>query len=135
MQGLVEWLQAAGRVAGLTSQGSQALSLGTAACLPRATAFPWVGLSRRCVGGDARSLLRTGSDRAICDSDMSWTAGGQTCWTHLGPATDLLGSFRQGPLVPLSVCSREVSWKPLLTQKGVNTKSALLLHCDHGFVL
>ena len=71
LQGLAKWLQATGRLAGLTSQGSvpsssQALSLGTAACLPRATVLPWVVLSRPCVGGDARTLRRTGSVTGIC---------------------------------------------------------------------
>lgn len=73
---------------------------------PRATMFPWVGLSRRCVGGDARSLLRTGSDRAICDSDMSPDWGvTKTCWSHLDLLTCWV-ALDKALLVPLSVCSR-----------------------------
>ena len=81
----------------------------------------------------------------LCGGRDLWQGYVLDCaWTDLldpsGSCHWLAGGFRQVPscpsvsLFPGRHC-REVSWKPPLTQKGVNPKFARLLNGGRGFVL
>lgn len=126
MQGCAEWLQAAGRAAGLPACGPvpsspQAPAQGLLPC-PQRPQRPHGGPVQIMFVGGVSSLLRTGSDKATCDMVVCPGPGVSrparpflvlllTCCVALGKSL----------LVPQPVCSlvsnaSEVSWEPLLTQ-------------------